>query len=164
MAFQTEVQVLGDDDDGLGKESWEFVVCIILGLPHPTFLIGDAGIIVPLRWLMGGPEGPNSADSPRPQQCCFCRDNPLRSRGGRLRGRSGDRHGGVVGAQRGWGGCGRAGELRMSSPSAALSPQDRKAGAQLAVTGLREDRAAARGDEKAGGEHCPAREDWGATG
>lgn len=36
LAFQTEVQVIGDeDDDGLGKESCEFVVCSILGLPIP---------------------------------------------------------------------------------------------------------------------------------
>lgn len=52
----------------------------------------------------------------------------------------------------------------MSSLSTALSPQGRKRGAQLAVTGLREDFAAARGDEKAGGERFPAREDWGLTG
>lgn len=55
-------------------------------------------------------------------------------------------------------------EGRMSSPSTMLSPQGRKASAQLAVTGLREDFAAARGDEKAGGERCPAREEWGLAG
>lgn len=102
LAFQTEVQVLGDeDDDGLGKESWEFVVCSILGLPHPTSPTADA-----VPWLMGGPEAPRSADSPCPQQCSPCRDNSLRSRGGRLRWGSGALPAAVVGAQRGWGGAG----------------------------------------------------------
>lgn len=162
LAFQTEVQVLGDeDDDGLGKESWEFVVCSILEPPHPPSPTGDASVIVPR--LMGGPEAPSSADSPCPQQCCPCRDNSLRSRGGCLRGRAGDRPGAVVGAQRGSGDAGGQ-RLGMSFPSTALSPQGGTAGAQLAVTGLREDFTAARGDEKAGGERCPAREDWGLPG
>lgn len=116
LPFQTEVQVLGnEDDDGLGKESWEFVVCSVPGLPHATSPAGDAGTIVPLRWLMGASGAASSADSPCPQQRSPCRDNSLRCGGGCLRGRAGDRPGGVVGAQRGLGGYGRAGGRRMSS-------------------------------------------------